>query len=450
MSAKWHLVLLILLACWTSGYAYDVYTIDACVNENCLTLSDIVNEREKYFTSNVTLVFHPGDHSLQGGAVSVANVRNLTLQGSTTSSSSGAPVTRIVCDNSSLSFSDVSDLQIVSINFVSCRNVLSFTVSVFQNCSFENSTAVNGGAMAVKRGSNVAFLGLTVFTGNTATLYGGAIFATYSNITFSGKTIFAVNHVHSEHFSGGGAIYANYSTITFSGITTFAVNYVHSEYISQGGSFEVNEAISGGAVYAGTNNILSFNGNSSFDRNTARLGGALCAYTNNILSFSGNSSFEGNTAKFSGGALYAADWDNTLSFSGNSNFEGNRAKEGGALNCHWNSNCSFSGTTTFNRNSADRGGALYAGQSSTLSFSENSSFEGNTADRGGALYSAYYNRFNFSGFTSFKQNKASTGGALHCSNSEVLFAGRTFFLSNTAKISGGAIYAVDSVTQHPD
>ncbi len=134
----WHCAVLVLLT-WISGcaaqYTYDVYPIDTCpASDNCLTLSDIVNEREKYFTSNVMLFFHPGDHSLQGEAVSVANVSNLTLQGSTASSSSCAPVTRIVCDNSSLSFSGVSDLQIVSINFVSCRNVLSFTVSVFPNC----------------------------------------------------------------------------------------------------------------------------------------------------------------------------------------------------------------------------------------------------------------------------------------------------------------------------
>ncbi len=301
-------VLLILLTSWipacAAQYTYNVYPTCA-TDQECLTLSDIVNEREKYFTSNVTLVFHPGDHSLHGETVSVANVSNLTLQGSTASSSPDAPVTRIVCDKSSLSFSDVSDLHIVSINFVSCRNVLSFTVSVFQDCSFENSTAVNGGAMTVNRGSNLTFLGLTFFTGNNATQKGGAIYADDSIITFSGKATFTDNHSSSSSGRGGA---------------------LHTPY----------------------NNSLNFSGSSSFEGNTATFGGALYAHENNTLNFSGNCSFKGNTADI-GGAVYARR-DNTLSFRGNSNFEGNTAEYGGAFAAYKNNTLSFSGNCTSERN----------------------------------------------------------------------------------------------------
>ncbi len=385
VAVKWHCAVLILFTLWISEcaaqYTYDVYPVDTCpANENCLTLLDIVNDGDKYLTSHVTLVFHPGDHNLQDEAVSVANVSNLTLQGSTTRGSSGAPVTRIMCDNSILTFSSVYNLYIHSIDFVSCRSVLLFTVSLFQDCSFENSTAVNGGAMAVYGGSNVTFLGRTDFTGNTATWKGGAIYANNSIITFSGKTTFAVNHVLFAYFGRGGAVYAD------------------------------------------ERNTLSFSGNSNFEGNTAEFdGGAMYAEENNTLNFSGNSNFEGNAAEFDGGAIYAEE-NNILSFSGNSNFEGN--------------------TADFD------GGAMYALVANYLSFRGNNTFEGNRAKRyGGALFAYHYNYLSISGTNTFKENQASTGGSLHCFKSEIIFAGRTSFSSNTAKLFGGAIYAAFSVTQ---
>ena len=224
IGAEWHYALLILFI-WFSGCTtqekYDVYPV-CPANEDCLTLSTIVNEKDTYFTSNVTLVFHPGDHSLQDEIVSVADVSNLTLQGSTASNSSDALATRIVCDNSSFSYSSVPFLHIHSVNFVSCRSVLSFTVALFQDCSFENSTGVNGGAMYVDSVSNVMFVGHTVFTGNTAIQTGGAIYTSDSAITFSGETTFAVNHVQS---GDGGAVYAEeYNTLSFSGYNMFEEN----------------------------------------------------------------------------------------------------------------------------------------------------------------------------------------------------------------------------------
>ncbi len=429
------------------------------------------------------LVFHSGDHSLQGGALSVANVSNLTLQGSTTSISSGAPVPRIVCESLSLSFSAVSDLHIVSINLVSCRNVLSLTVSVFQDCSFENSTAVNGGAMALYSGSNVTFLGLTVFTGNTATQKGGAIYADNSLVAISGKSTFTDNHSVS-----GGALYTDYNNnLSFSGNSSFEENTAdigggvvyawenNALRFSGNNAFEGNTAVIGGAVYAWENNALRFSGNNNFEGNTANLGdGALSALQNNIVCFSGNSSFERNTVRSTGGALYTSA-NNVLSFSGNNNFEGNTADTGGVWHAIMNNILTFSGNSSFEGNTADNsGGAFYANEKNILGFTGNSNFEGNTADFGGALYAyeknnlgftgnsnfegniadnsggALYafvdNTLSFSGNSNFEGNKASTtGGSLSYSSSIVVFAGGSSFSSNTA-LFGGAIYAVNSIT----
>ncbi len=433
-------VLLVLLTLWipacAAQHTYDVYPMCPTTNKECLTLSGIVREMDKYFTSDVTLVFHPGDHSLQGEVVFVANVSRLTLQGSTTSSSSGAQVVRVLCDNSSLYFSGVSDLLIVSINFVSCRSMLSFTVSVFQDCSFANSTAVNCGAMAVNKGSNATFLGRTVFTGNIAIQDGGAICVNDSIIAFSGKTTFAVNHAYS-YYGLGGAVYAEeHSILSFSGNS----------------SFDSNTAGRGGAVCALQDNTLSFSGNSSFESNIAyNRGAALFAGLDNTLNFNGSSSFERNTAYNRGGALCVV-WGNILNFNGNSGFEGNTAGYyGGALSADEANTFSFIGNSHFKRNAVNGygGGGLFLFENNNLSFIGNSIFERNAASTGsgGALYAYHNNMLRFRGNSNFARNKAGrTGGSLgYFYSCNVLFVGETTFSSNTAVI-GGAIYAVNSIT----
>ena len=49
-------------------------------NTHCATLSEYAQEAEMYFTSNTTMVFLPGDHTLDTN-ITVANVSRLTMRG---------------------------------------------------------------------------------------------------------------------------------------------------------------------------------------------------------------------------------------------------------------------------------------------------------------------------------------------------------------------------------
>ena len=188
--SSWSILLLLALAVavssGTANHTYNIYPACADNNSQCLTLLDIARASNEYFISNATLVFSPGDHNLQEQVVSITNISGLTLM------SSNGSEARMSCGNSSFSFSTVSELQLVSISFISCRFELSSTTASFQDCWFENSTASVGGAVAVYSGSQVHFYGRIGFVGNEAWI-GGAIFANNSNLTFFGDSSFIGN-----------------------------------------------------------------------------------------------------------------------------------------------------------------------------------------------------------------------------------------------------------------
>ena len=107
--SAWSICLLALVVAISSdagNHTYNVYP--TCNDSQCLTFADIVNASDKYFTSNNTMIFHSGDHNLQGEVVTVANISGLTLMSDNDHSSSDVLNPRILCGNSSLSFSGVS------------------------------------------------------------------------------------------------------------------------------------------------------------------------------------------------------------------------------------------------------------------------------------------------------------------------------------------------------
>ena len=94
----------------------------------CATLSEYAQDAEQYFTSNTTMVFLPGDHTLDVN-FTVANISRLTLCGQ----SSLSHVTTVVCNGAvGFSFMSIFDFQIHSVSFTSCgRNFGSPEVSKY-------------------------------------------------------------------------------------------------------------------------------------------------------------------------------------------------------------------------------------------------------------------------------------------------------------------------------
>jgi len=156
-------LLLSTLSCCSAENVYYVKPTDTscslCPHNSipCATLSEYVQQTKSYFTSNTTMVFLPGDHTLDMN-ITVANISRLTMCGE----SSSDYVATVVCNGSvGLSFMSMVDFKIHSLAFISCgRNFDKYSL-VFDkyvlllesteyaelvNCSFQTNL---GTALAV-------------------------------------------------------------------------------------------------------------------------------------------------------------------------------------------------------------------------------------------------------------------------------------------------------------
>ena len=360
----------------------------------CTTLSEYVQDAELYFTSNTTMVFLPGDHTLDMN-ITVANVTRLTVHGE---SSSGKIATIVCKERVGLSFTNMMELKIHSLTFTYCRRkydifpasnyallLHSTQYSELVNCSFRD----NLGTALVVNNTSVNLAGTSEFTHNHCDsdfcLGGSGITALSSNLTFSGSTTFLENNatfygLYDWH-GGGGAIYASSNTVlSFTGTSNFINNS------AVGG---------GGAVYASESVVLSFCGACNFINNSATYGGAISASGNILLTFNGTSKFISNCVQFNGGAIYTFG-NNAVSFHGTYYFINNSATSdfanGGAIAAYANSILTFNGTIYFTNNGGRRdamnGGGVFMGIKCIFSILPNTTmyWENNHANLGGAIY----------------------------------------------------------------
>lgn len=214
---------------------------------------------------------------------------------------------------------------------------------VFKGTSvFENNKALgeygSGGAI-LNQDAELQLNGSHVFSGNVATVYGGAIFNFpgwgESKATIGGESLFINNTA-----LWGGAIY-NQSVLTIVGKQTFQENkakndngegnggaiamYSKSAQTNINGqvSFIRNYARNGGAIY-NQGGFLEVSGEVVFEGNkSSNVGGAI--YNNSIADFrDGNRIFRGNVSEGNGGAIYNAS-TGKITFGGNNIFESNTA-----------------------------------------------------------------------------------------------------------------------------
>ena len=133
-----------------------------------------------------------------------------------------------------------------------------------------------------------------------------------------------------------------------------------------------------------------------------------------------------------------------MDISGNTTFIGNSARwYGGAIFAQSRSNINIiSGKATFVINSASNGGGVSAVSYSIVDINGTTYFIGNSARRyGGAIFAQSRSNINIiSGKTTFVSNSASNGGGVSAvSYSIVNFNGTTYFIGNSA-IFGGGLY----------
>ena len=367
---------------------------------HCATISEYAQEAEVYFTSNTTMVFLPGDHTLDMN-ITVANVTRLTMRGESSSDNRAT----IVCSESvGLNFTNMTEFKIYSLAFTSCnrkyaiagRDIPVTDVSVIPH----DIVLIVHVALLLQ--STHAELVNCSFHDNLAT----ALAVNNTNITLAGnKFIHNSYNLLDESFCGGGGVTTFNSNLTFTGNTTFLENSAlcHSPLLH-----------SWGAILTFNNTVVKFSGTSNFINNSG--GGAIYTFGGTVLNFTGTNNFINNSAggpintfsntvvyfSSSGGAIYA--FSNTVvHFSGTNNFINNSAGDGsgGAIFAESNVTLTFSGTVNFTNNvcrqysqiqelsrPALTGGGVYMGLKSTLSILPNTTvyWENNHATLGGAIY----------------------------------------------------------------
>jgi len=384
-----HVAILLLstLSCCSTENVYCVKPTDTscslCPHNSirCATLSEYAQQTKSYFTSNTTMVFLPGDHTLDVN-ITVANISRLTMCGE----SSSGYVARVVCNGSvGLSFMSVVDFKIHSLVFISCgRNFDKYSLvfdkyvlllesteyAVLFNCSFQTNL---GTALAVYH-TSITLAKNNEFTHNhcdgegfipNSCVGGGGITALDSNLTFTGNTTFLRNRanfssagiymINSRLSSTGSiqfinnlltvpkicigkyfgvAIWASASFLSITGTT----NIINNSY--SGGNSSLSECFYG-VIYASPNTSLTFTGISNFINNSVRV--IFADHTS--MNFIGTSYFINNSAALCVGAILA--YDTSLSFAGNSNFINNSAYDGGAIYADQNTLLKFTGSSNF-------------------------------------------------------------------------------------------------------
>ena len=449
---------------------------------HCATLSEYAQEAELYFTSNTTMVFLPGDHTLDMN-ITVANVARLTMWGESSSDN----IAKIVRNGSvGFSFTNMVDFNIYSLAFTSYNRSWSYIGSnsalflqstqyaKLVNCSFHDNlgTALTVNSTSVTLAENSKFIRNQCVCQSFSDLevheLGCGITAVSSTLTFTGNSLFHENtQTTSSDSYCAGAIWASASSLHFNGTNTFIGNSANGKTGVGGAIYaETNSSLSfsgvsdfghnsadsdgGGAIFTSGNVILTFNGTNNFTGNSAKFeGGAIHAQINTSLSFNGISDFGHNSAYYDGGSIFTSG-NVILTFNGTNNFTGNSAYyKGGAIYAETNSSLSFSGISDFGHNSADSndGGAIFTSGNVILTFNGTNNFTGNSADYGGGAITAVDNVVvTFSGSNIFIGNMANTGvgGAISAQSSTSLsFSGSSNFINNSA-YGGGAIFSYNS------
>ena len=379
----------------------------------------------------------------------MTNVGRLAFRGN--SGSSPADVSRIICTDATLTFTNILILEITDLGFHSCPIELDTSSALFKNSSFENSTSKYGGAIYA-RSSIITFHGQTRFEGNRAAVFGGGIFAEKSVLTFHGNTIF----INNEAMEGGGGIYMVQSDLKFAGNASFIARELNSSLFGGGGihgynssldfdfentfTFLDNSAVTGGGLLVKYSTV-TFNGVSQFISNSAAYGSGVHVVESTV-SFGDANSFINN----SGGGVSVV--DSNVSFGDANSFINNSAEiNGGGVNV-WLSNVSFGDANSFINNSAQWGGGVYV-QESNVSFDDANSFIDNSAKYGGGV-SVVESNVSFDDANSFINNSAEiNGGGVNVWLSNVSFGDANSFINNSAQWGGG-VYVQESNVSFDD
>ena len=479
-------ILLLLLLC--SGLMSEEVQISplqnnsesVCSEDPCLSLPQLIHNSSKYLRANTTMIFLPGNHSLESKLL-ITNISVLTIFSVAASISD----TIIICDHfGRFEFDNIGVVNISGLTFLGCtgNKLKSVDQLTLENSSFVGREDVGGTSVYLVEtsgcllGSSFKLNNGDKFHSRSVQSYfdgpslrvpvGGAILATNSNVIIIdsrfeencaglGGCIFSELHsnitvfntmfernlaTHGDYYTGGGVLYTmNGSTLT-----------IHSSCFS-------NNKAPGGGVVVSKDDINIVIVNSHFINNSALGGGGgVISALNNINLTISHSVFNNNKAHGSGGVLYAEDNVNITIIS--SQFINNHIPEtntgitldigGGVVYAEHSINIHITKSHFMNNSArgADGGGVLSVRSDSSIAVNH-SKFTNNTvlgSDKGGVIsveFDVIVNVFN----SEFINNVAlgSTGGGVIGAenNINVTMTHSKFINNNAFGDGGGVLYA---------
>ncbi|CAM9485036.1 unnamed protein product [Ectocarpus sp. 12 AP-2014] len=313
------------------------------------------------------------------------------------------------------------------------------------DCGFQNNSATGFGGAIFAESSEVTIAGNTRFFSNSAGYRGGAVYGNNSRVAISDTVVFTSNLAIGD----GGAMYTDSSSITIQDNVTFDGNAAENRGGAIRGSFSnftVDDAVrftnntsvkNGGAINSWFSEF-TFRGDPVFENNAAAGdGGGISAYQTNLTIFDGLS-FVNNSAGGYGGAFDASVC--VIIIDGDATFHVNLAEGGGAIFLY-QAVAHLRGGSFSENSAAQSGGAMSISQPTEVTL-YGVLFVSNTADIGGAiaLTSTGEEPTQFEACT-FDSNSAVDGGALYMSTNEGMEVVRNCtFYGNQAEISGGTIF----------
>ena len=423
----------------SSVYRITSSPTDLCPTEPCVTLSDFaVGIRYGYYlTTNMSLIFQPGNHSLNSELL-IEHASNFSMLSHSIIQSSVI----IKCEGyyARLSLVTSNNIYISGLDF-RCRGhkVRSVDWFTIQDCVFLDHSET-----AVQLINSTAHITRTLFLTNTVGSFQGQTKLTQRNdmvgaaITASTSNVKITDGTFKKNSAGlGGAIYGEHlSNITILN-STFEENSVDCSdcfggvlYTESGCTVTVLNSTfcsNYGGVFALTESTLTIH-LSVFMLNEAARGGVIYSYQADKVIIS-ESNFTENSANYSAGVLLA----NSVVVSINgSTFTNNRATTyAGAIEAVYKY-LSISESKFINNSAKSSGGALFIVYSDIVI--SGVSMVGNRADYGGAIYirkvRAVFNESKFTG------NAASTLGGVVFAHETNMNISECLYTNNEANIAG--------------
>ena len=363
-----HLAMLCLLpvvGCYklTAGEAFYIIPSlsSSCPQQHCFTLEQLLSNARRYLSSNITLYFLPGTHSLQSEHV-IRDISELHLL-----SVSDFPLeeARISCGSTaSILIENVHLVHMSHLHFIGCRKnkIESINQLIVNNLTFHGLQGRDGTALELIHTN--AKINNSSFLFNRYGTYRGPL----------GLLEFLIQRKQippqSLYALVGAALIVNGSNVNVT--------------VSR---FEGNIAQLGGAIYSeGKSNITLSNctliNNHALSSGILKgAGGVLLAFELTHMTIT-ESIFYSNSAQLHGGVIFMALSCNLIILQ--CQFNNNKASEGGVVSAKFQSNVTVL-DSNFNNNTAyESGGVVRIFDGATIHIT-NSSFKECTAKWGGIL-----------------------------------------------------------------